>query len=572
MIPAAWLSGGRRERAELLLEAAVKLTRDQLRQEWVGSAPHRWLISRPQPHGLAAAPIDRRPGRPSWGQALLDGRFVFDGLILETGRGGDPWNRPAPSRAFATALHGMDWLSDLLCLADGARAGLSLVLGWQAVFGRWNSFSWSGAALERRVYNLACAARPLMAQASPIEQDALLNSLARQARHLLLAGGPEARAVQRAAAAASAGCALAGRAGEGLLDRALPNLERSLAQAVLPDGGHASRSAEIGMELLFDLRTLDQALEQRGRAAPQALSRAIDRLAGALPDLVLADGRLPTLQGSEMRDPALIAAALAGGPPRSPTDLALPRAGYHRLTAGALQLFVDAGAPAPGVWSVTACAQPLAIEVLADRARLITAAAWSPRAEGAQALRLTPAASTASVSDASCGRPLTGRLARRLGHRLQGATRTVSVRRQDNEAAFWLELTHDGWAETFGLTHGRRLYLDRQIDELRGEDQLTPAGEGPAPPSRRPPSLVVRFQLHPDVKASLALDQQSVLLQPKGGRGWWLRNDASQVAIEPGVHLEDGRPRHASQVVMKRPLGADRTARIRWKLGLGSHP
>ena len=570
MRPAAWLSGGRRERAALLWEAAVTLGRDQLRREWAGSAPHRWLISRPKPHGLAAAPTDLRPGRPSWGHALLDGRFVFDGLVLETGPGGDPWNRPAPSRAFAVALHGMDWLPDLLCAPGGARAALSLALGWQAVFGQWNSFSWSGAALERRVFNLACAARPLVLQASPAETEALLDSLARQARHLLLAGGSDARSVERAAAAATAGCALAGPAGEGLLDRALPDLERRLPQAVLPDGGHASRSAEIGKVLLFDLRTLDHALEQRGRAAPDTLSRAIDRLAGALPGLVLADGRLPALQGSEMGDPVRIAAALAGGRQPAPADLAMPRAGYHRLTADALQLLVDVGAPATGAWSVTACAQPLAIEVLADRARLITASAWSPRADGAQALRLTPAASTASVSDSSCGRPLTGRLARRLGHRLQGALRVVSVRRHDSEAASWLDLSHDGWAETFGLTHGRRLYLDRQADELRGEDQLTPAGEGPAPPSRRPPSLVVRFQLHPDVKASLALDQQSVLLQPKGGRGWWLRNDAPQVAIEPGVHLEDGRPRHASQVVMKRPLGPDRTARIRWKLGLGS--
>ncbi len=354
MLPAAWLSGGRRERMELLIEAVVMLARDQLRQEWAGSAPHRWLISRPKPLGLAAAPIDRRPGRPSWGQALLDGRFVFDGLVLETGPGGDPWNRPAPSRAFAKALHGMDWLPDLLCVTGGARAGLSLVLGWQAVFGRWNSFSWSGAALERRVYNLACAARPLVIQASPAEADSLLDSLARQARHLLLAGGPEARASQLAAAAATAGCALAGPAGERLLDRALPDLERGLARAVLPDGGHASRSAEIGMELLFDLRTLDQALEQRGRAAPDALSRALDRLSGALPALVLADGRLPALQGSEMGDPTRIAVVLAGGPTPSPADLAMPRADYHRLTAGALQLLVDAGAPAPGAWSVTA--------------------------------------------------------------------------------------------------------------------------------------------------------------------------------------------------------------------------
>jgi uncharacterized heparinase superfamily protein len=557
--------GPRLGRVKLLAEAAWMAARGQVRTEWMGSPPHRWLIGLSPPRTVAAAPRDRRAADPRQGQDILEGLFVFDGLPLETGAGGDPWNRAAPSRDFARELHGLGWLAGLIAVPGGARCALSLTLGWQAVFGVWNGFSWSLPILERRVFNLACNLGPLLAEATPAEAASLLASLAQQARHLLIGDGQPERAAEQACAAAVAGCALGGKAGERLRARALAKLARVLPVSVLPDGGHASRSPEAALELLLDLRTLDGALADLGQPAPPEAARAIDRLAGAVRFFTLADGRLPALQGGEPSAASRIAAALAGlsvPPPPSPSA---PHSGYEILAGRRLQILVDAGAPARGAWSQTACAQPFAMEVLAGKHRLITSSAWSPRASGAQALRLTPAASTASISDTSCGRPMQGRLARILGRRLEGAPIAARLRRQDSEAAAWVDLGHDGWAPAFGLTHERRLYLDLKTDELRGEDQLLPLGAIP-PRGKRPVFLTVRFQLHPDVKASLALDHKSVLLQPKTGGGWWLRNDAPEVSIEPGVHLDGGRPHHASQVVMRLLLNREGQARIRWKL------
>ena len=553
------------QRDVLYLQALARLVQSQLRAEWEGSPPQLWLIARPRPEGLAAAPAWPRPPRANVGRAIAAGRFAFDGLVLETGPGGDPWNRPSPSRGFAEALHAMDWLPDLMAQEDGAAVALGLVQGWMTVFGRWNAFAWSGRTLERRVHNLACAMGRLATEAGP-GAPALLDSLARQARHLLLGGGDEARRVERAAAAALAGAVLAGQAGERLLGEGLQRLEQHLPEAVLPDGGHISRSPETGLELLLDLQALDGALEQRGRPAPPEMARAMDRLASAVRRFTLADGRLTALQGGEEGDADRIAAAV--GPAADPPSVqSLHHTGYEFLAGGQLQAVVDTGAPAAGPWSASACAQPLAIEVTAGQDRLIVSSAWSPRAPASQGLRLTPAASTASVSDHSCGEPLQGWIARALGFRLNGGCRAVSLRRQDNGEASWLELSHDGWAEAFGLRQERRLYLDRAADELRGEDVLVPLGGDAPHPAGRPVTLVVRFQLHPEVTASVTLDHKSVLLQPRGnGPGWRLKCDAEDVGLEPAVRLRDGRPHPSSQIVLRAPPGPDGTARIRWKL------
>jgi uncharacterized heparinase superfamily protein len=461
----------------------------------------------------------------------------------------------SPSRAFAEALHRMDWLPDLLAAEGGRRTALSLVLGWDQVFGRWNSFAWSPPILERRVFNLACGMQALSVEAQGADADLLLDALARQARHLLRGEGDPARAAERACAAALAGCCLAGKAGEALRGQALARLERALPLAVLPDGGHASRAPETGLELLLDLRALEGALDQLGIAPPAPLSRSIDRLAGGLRALVLDDGRLPALQGGAAGEAARVAAALA--PSETPAGSSLPPPGYETLRGRALQAVMDVGAPATGDWSLAAHAQPLGLEVLAGGCRLIV---------GSDGTRLTAGGSTAQVGDASTAYPLRGARARVLGPRLDGGPSGVSSLRQESDAGVWLEAAHDGWAPAFGLIHRRRLYLDPAADELRGEDALAPI-PGPFGFKRRPSLfLTVRFQLHPDVQASLAEDSRGVLLRSPSGDSWQLRNDAPEVRIDPAVHRVKGRALASSQVVLRLLIRRDGTARIRWKL------
>ena len=540
--------------------------------EWRASSLNQFLLSHPQPEGLAAQPRDLRPADEEAGRRILAGGFVFGGETLAVGPRGDPWDRAAPSRRFAVALHRFGWLRDLTAHGDpGAWEALRLTLAWRRLFGRWNRFSWDAPVLERRVFNLACAIAPLSAPASEAEADQIAADLARQARYLLSLNEGPARAAERAAAAAVAGAALGGAAGEVLLGAALHRLARDLPRTVLPDGGHASRSPQAALELFFDLQTLDDALAQHGVHAPDEMMRALDRLGGAVRFFTLADGRLLALQGGETATASYVAAARAR---EEAVDREVPavRGGYHRLEARTLQIVADAASPAPGPWSETACAQPLAIEVLAGTKRLIVGSGWSPDA-GPQALRLVDAASTASVSDAACGAPLQGFQARTLGPLVRGAYEVSGVDRQQARGGLWLEASHDGWARRFGLRHERRLYLDTEADELRGEDALVPLAQRGGAAGRRFAPFVVRFHLHPQVSALIARDKTSVLLKVEGeAAGWWLRSDAQEATLEPAVHHQDGMPRHGQQIVLRGQARLDAGGKLRWKLSAAHQP
>jgi uncharacterized heparinase superfamily protein len=554
-----------------LLAAAVAVGR-RAGLEWQASPFRHLLLNAPRPEGLGARPADLRPADPEAGRRILAGGFVFGGETLATGPRGDPWDRASPSRRFAAALHGFGWLKDLAVHGEpGAWEALRLTLAWRRLFGRWNRFSWAPEIVERRVFNQACALRAISSPASDAEADQIAADLARQARYLLALNEGPARAAERAAAAAVAGAALGGAAGERLLSRALGRLAQVLPRTVAQDGGHASRSPQAGLELYFDLSTLDEALAQLGLAPPDEMARALDRLAGAVRFHTLLDGRLAAFQGGEALSPAYIAAARAQD---ADGDREVPavRGGYHRLEGRSLQVMADAAAPAAGAWSQTACAQPMAIEVLAGGKRLIVGSGWSRGAPGPQALRLVDAASTASVSDAACGEPLSGFAARVLGPRLRDAYAMLEMRRHEAPGALWLELAHDGWVRRYGLRHERRLYLDTVADELRGEDRLVPLKKRGGSDGRRFVPFIVRFHLHPQVSALIARDKTSVLLKAEGEEtGWWLRNDALEVALEASTHHQDGQTRHGQQIVLRGQARLDAGAKVRWKLSSAAH-
>jgi len=532
----------------------------RVRREWRATPIHRLSLASPKTSGLAVRPRDFRPADRAAGERLLAGQYRFGGETMDLGPGGDPWRRASPSRRFAEALHDFGWAGDLLATGEpGARELLRLWLDWRAVFGGGNEFAWSGRALERRVFNLATAAEPLAPLVSDAEGASFVADLARQARHLVGEPGDPGRAAERAAVAALVGASLAGPAGEALRKRALGQLEQGLPQSVLRDGVHGSRSPERGLELLFDLLSLDDALSQGGAPSPVEVSRAIDRLSAGVRLFTLADGRLAAFQGGEPAAAARVVAALAldrgdGAPPTSATY-----GGYHRLEGGGVQLVADGGVQAAAAWASTACAQPGAVSIAVDGKRLFAGSAWSAGGDVSADLRGPAGGSCLALGDSWPGR---GALARSpFGPRLSATPFEATAMRNESDEAVWLEIAHGGW-RSLGFDVQRRLYLDLAAGELRGEDMLIAVGR----PRHARLDFAIRFQLAPGVAAQIANDAKSALLRSGGGVGWRLRSDAADTRLEPVAAVDGGEARAAQVLVLSGLASPADGARVRWKL------
>ncbi len=559
-------AGGARAGAELWPALAGRLLTRQLWIELYGLPGYTLTLAGGRGAGFAAAPRDFRPVDPAIGKGALGGRFMLAGASLEAPAPADPWNRPSPSRAFATELHAFAWAPALLQQGDrGAAEALRLTLAWSDYFNRWSPFAWDPEIMGRRVLTLACSGRRMAAVADEVQRGRLADSLARQARQLLRPPGGLAGRARRLAAAATAGCVLTGPAGASLRRRALGRLPGALRITADEAGGHASRSPEAGLELLFDLLTLEDALAQTAETAPSELGQAIARLSRGLEALVMPDGRLASFQGGGPSTAARVAAALPPSEDRAPTPEGAV-GGLVRIQSPLLTIMADAAAPASGAWGAAACAQPLALEIACGRDRLITGCGWTPAATERQALRLTPGHSTLTLGEQSTAEPLGGWKADLLGPRLVGRSPTVTVEQRAGEGALWLEMEHDGWLVPFGLLHQRRLYLDQRLDELRAEERLHPGPgqEGVVRAIAAP--FAVRFHLEPGVQASLARDRRSILLRGGSGRGWWFRTDGPDVAIEPSVRIDEGLTRRSLQIVVRGSARTDAETRIRWKL------
>jgi uncharacterized heparinase superfamily protein len=531
------------------------------------------------PTELARTPEDFYASNSERGSLITKGSFPLAGETLICEPSANVWAMTTPSRAFARRLHGFEWLRD--CLAaddpDGAVRARILVDDWVDLYGKWNGFAWSHGVLSARVLNwLRCGDALFDANTgTPDRRKARFKSLIRQLRYL-----QRSRALSRdgsvrlrcATVLALAGVCLPKQ--DGMRRAGLSALSLEVKRQILPDGGHISRSPRAAAEALVDLLTLIDAAAEQHVELPVELQRAVDRLAPIVRFFRLDDGGLAGFHGGGEFDRTALTRALDHDEtPGKPFGFA-PHSGYHRAHAGGATVIYDVGEAPRGALSAGAHASALAIEMCTTGGRLIVNCGWDDDqpSNWREAVRATAAHSTLTLEETSSARLLTPGWQRDLlGPRLATTPGPVTARRNEEEMGVWLEGGQEGYRETHGLSHRRRIFLAADGGDLRGEDALfRPVSAGPAEDVEARWRFAIRFHLHPSVRASLSRDSMSALLVQPNGDGWRFRTDGGPVRLERSVYLAAGAPpQRATQIVVQgeaEPFGAgDRPPnRVRW--------
>jgi len=498
---------------------------------------HRLRLRGRFPLRLVAVPADPIAGDAGVGERLLAGRLVHAGH--NAGAATAAFDDPAAPPAWRDWVNGFAWLRDLAAATErgpGARVAEPLVARWLDANAEFDAASWRPDLCASRLLFGAAYAPYILASNDHVYRSAVLNAMARWARHLDRAVDKCPDGIGRVTAFAgmvAAGLLIAG--GETRQARGEAGLAKALEALLLPDGGIATRAPVDQIVLLELLLLLEAVYAARREPAAAPVGQALARLLPALKAMTMGDGRPGHWHGSSGIDAGRVAAALAlaGGdavqPARHGAD-----SGYQRLTAGGTILVVDAGPPPVARVAVGAHAGTLAFELSDGPQPLVVncgGARGLPRQlspELAAGLRTTAAHSTLVLDDINSTRI-------RPDGALGRGVEEVVTHRQESEEGHWLDLAHDGYARRHGVRHRRRLFLSADGTDLRGEDALEPLH-----PRRKPVGRIdVRFHLGAGIEALPTADGLGALLRLPSGRVWQFRARGGALAVEASLWIAD---------------------------------
>ena len=389
--------------------------------------------------------------------------------------------------SLAEQLQGFSWLRDLAAAASrekGARLAEAVVGRWLLAHGTRVDEAWAPHLWGERILFWTAYAPYILSSGDSGYRSALLNTLARGARHLDSTADKAAAGLDRVTAwcgVVAAGLLVQG--GVPRVARGEAGLARALASAQFDDGGLISRSpyraGPTGRPLRASARLLHGG--QAGHAGRHRGSGAgIARRASWHHD-----GRRRAVELAGLRS------RRGGASDRADRRLRPSRAA---ASAGArLGLSADVGARHdPGARRRPAAAAEDGRTGLRLDPRVRTVGRCSTAGGQLRRSRASPDGSFRRAGRRRFARP--PRTARLIladtnstnilaDGTLGKGVEDVTIERSEDNDASRLEASHDGYVRAFGLIHKRSLMLGNDGKELRGADQLI--AQGPQEDPRR---------------------------------------------------------------------------------------
>ena len=527
-----------------------------------GSAAERAVVSRlargsllsrlkrsKQALKLVAVPRDHVHGERQRGQALLAGQFTFgsENLPLKD----LDFVEVGASSPLAQHLQGFSWLRDLAAAASreqGARLAEAVVGRWLLAHGTKVDGAWAPHLWGERILFWTAYAPYILSSSDSGYRSALLNTLARGARHLDSSADKATAGIDRVTAwcgVVAAGLLVQG--GVPRVARGEAGLARALASAQFDDGGLVSRSPFEQVQLVDRFGLLRACYLASKQTIPDGIEAAAQASLAALHGVMMGDGALSSWQGCGPAEASRLTALMDGCGMRARPLRHARGWGYQRMSALGTILVLDAAPPPPQKIAEHGSASTLAFELSDGGQRLVVNCGGpgpSPTelpAELVEGLRTTAAHSTLVISDTNSTNILAN------GSLGKGVEDVTIERSEDNDASR-LEAAHDGYVRSFGLIHKRSLMLGNDGKELRGADQLIARGRRKI---REGAPYAVRFHLAPGVEATITADGMGAILRSKGAPPWNFRCRGGNLATEESLWIDGrARPHRTTQLVI----------------------
>jgi uncharacterized heparinase superfamily protein len=502
-----------------------------------------------QPLKLAAVPRDHVPGDRQRGEALVAGRLAFGNEVVALGD--LDFDRIGTHGALAEHLQGFSWLRDLAVAASrerGARLAEAIAGRWLLAHGTRIDDAWAPHLWGERILYWTAYAPYILSSGDGGYRSALLNTLARGARHLESTADKAPAGLKRVTAwcgVIAAGLLVQG--GIARIARGEAGLARALSAAQFDDGGLVSRSPFEQVQLVDRLGLLRSCYFAAKQTLPEGIEAAAAAALAALHGVTLGDGALSSWQGCNPGEAGRLAALIEGCGLRARPLRQARGWGYQRMSALGTIVVLDAAPPPPPKIVDQGSASTLAFE-LSDGAQRLVVNCGGPGllptdlpAALIAGLRTTAAHSTLVLADTNSTNILAD------GSLGKGVEDVTIDRTEDNDASR-LEASHDGYVRAFGLVHKRSLMLGNDGKELRGADQLIAKGRKKI---RESAPYAVRFHLAPGIEVTITADGMGAILRSKGAPPWNFRCRGGSLTTEEGLWIDGrGEPHRTIQLAV----------------------
>lgn len=464
-------------------------------------------------------------------------------------KGADILNQNTPINYHDVSFSKCDWIKDVQTYGGSqARSFIRNSLSaWMTRHSRWSRTHWQPDILGARLLNLIFSFDWFASSASTDFQKTLIhmmvmhrNCLARDWNRI---ADPLGKLTALTAYIVSCIVLVDQQEEEHpsppiLPDRLLAQLIEIAESQIYEDGGHISRQPETHYEMLQRLIECRTAFGIAKISAPPELENIIQKMGRMIKFWRKPEAGLPhfnfagELPASDI-DLMLNLSTAKGGLPNHTAQ-----SGFCRLSSARTLLMIDTGASLPN--SYPNPAGRLSFEMMVGAVPVIVNSgqtAQNPKLN--QALCQTAAHSTLGLDHYSSDK---------LG--IIGKTVTTECRVGEAEQGQLCEATHDGFLQSHGILHTRRLFLAQSGKDIRGSDHLVYTGK----PGEIPQFAFIRFHLHPRISAAMTGNQQILLKLPRARNRWLFKSSAGEVALETSIYMEAGIRQNCQQIVLKLPV------------------
>lgn len=536
---------------------SVKQSRRRAVTRTLSSPFLRWRYGGAATDQILIVPQELRMADPSFWNEVSDGHFGLASQVADL-KGASPFRIAPPSAAWERELHGFGWLRHFAATEeeeafDAARA---LVIDWITTQRHPKGAAFEPAVIARRVISWIAQANMLLEGTDAKTYARIMSSLSEQLVALNTTWRNSPDGVPRLTchiALVLSNLAVSGN--DRNLKEAQGLLVAELGRQILPDGGHASRNANVLADIVLDLLPLGQCFHARGYTPPEEFAATVKGALAFLRFMRMGDGMLARFNGVSVGSPATLATVLGYSDGELEPASEAEHSGYARLEQGETIIMADVGSPPEIEIATQAQAGCLSFEMSVGHVMLFVNGGYPGPADDdwTAVARATASHNTLCLAETSSSRLVRhDKLEEIAGGLPIRGPELALVRLTHEQDAAVLAASHDGYFKRYGLMHNRRLALLNGGMKLDGIDRLEPPNGRLRLKQDLP--YAIHFHLHPDCRVELddSEDEDVYRITLRTGQVFTFRASGAEISLEESFFFaESSGPRPASQVVLR---------------------